>query len=323
MTARRFAIAVDAGGSTTRAVLLDRQGTCLAEAHAGPGNLRAVGADEATANITSACLLVAQQSDDWPDLFVVSAAGILSVGGEFPELHREFSREGLEGPLRLEPDLLGAYFSATSEPNGSVVIAGTGTNAARIVDGEVLLIRDGLGWLLGDGGGGFWLGHQVARAAARHLEGRGPETSLTDSVVAMAGRSHHLTPGRDPRLAGLIDWAYGRTPVQLARLAPIAMQAAREGDAVAIRICRKAAKRILDTVASLPDRGNGPIALGGGILSAQSPIADRVTAELGQQAILVRDGVVGAAYMAVAMMGGRNDEAMRLHIQDSLSRLRG
>lgn len=319
----RQAIAVDAGGTTSRAVVVDASGTCLAEAHSGPGNPRAVGGDRAAANIVEACLAAAERTDGWPDLFVITAAGMLSTGGEFPELHLALSREGLEGLVRLEPDMLSAYYSATAAPTGSVLIVGTGTTAARITGGRVSAVRDGLGWLLGDGGAGFWIGHQVARAAARHLDQRGPASSLSARVAEVAGSLHADVPGRDPALSGLIDWAYSLPPVQLARLAPLALEEAARGDAVASQICDEAANRILKAVAALPGAGDGPVVVGGGVMGANSPVATRVFAELGDAALRVTDGVVGSAFLAVGMLGATTEESTRERIADSLAQVRG
>lgn len=319
----RHAVAVDAGGTTTRAVVVDASGTCLSEAHGPTGNPRVVGADRAAATIAATCRDAVDQADAQPELFVVTAAGLLSLGGEFAELHAALSAAGLEGLVRLEPDLLGAWFSATTEQTGSVLIVGTGTTAARIEHAEVTVTRDGLGWLLGDGGGGFWIGHQAARAAARHLDHRGPATSLTDGVVAMADRLPSVAPGRDPRLAGLVDWAYSASPVRLAALAPLVMREAERGDEVARTICEQAAERILAAVAALPGGTGLPVAVGGGIVGADGPVGRVVMAELGPAAVRVTDGVTGAALMAVGMLGGTTDDATRLRITASLDLVRG
>lgn len=320
---QRRAIAVDAGGTTSRAVVVDSTGTCLAEAYGGPGNPRSVGGDAAAANIVGACVAALDQTDAWPDLFVITAAGMLSTGGEFPELHVALSQQGLEGLVRLEPDMLSAYFSATASPTGSVLIVGTGTTAARISNGRVSAVRDGLGWLLGDGGAGFWIGHQVARAAARHLDHRGPASSLTQRVEEMTGSIQADVPGRAPALSGLIDWAYGVPPVQLARLAPLALEEANRGDAVASQICDEAADRILKAVAALPGSGAGPVVVGGGVMGPNSPVARRVLAELGESALRVTDGVVGSAFLAVGMLGASADEDTRGRIAASLAQVRG
>lgn len=322
VTEPRHAIAVDAGGSSTRAVLVDARGTVLAEARGGPGNPRAVGRDAAARTITDACVTAAAAAEARVEALVVSAAGVLSMGGKFPELADALTAAGLGAPLVLEPDLVSAFFSATAEPDGAVLIVGTGTTAARITDARVVEVRDGLGWLLGDDGSGFWIGRQVARAVAAHLDGRGPETSLVDSVLALVGARGSSSPPRDPRLAGLVDWAYGAEPVTLASLAVLAAREAGRGDALANQICDEAAGLILATLRCLPLEPGGPVAVGGSVLGPGSPVGRRVLAQL-PGALRVSDGVVGAALLAVRALGGPADDATHTLLRDSLSVVRG
>ena len=59
--------------------------------------------------------------------------------------------------------------------------------AARIRGGRLDRVVGGKGWLLGDAGGGFWIGHAVARAVVASLDGQGPDTALTDLVLEALG----------------------------------------------------------------------------------------------------------------------------------------
>ena len=52
------------------------------------------------------------------------------------------------------------------------LIAGTAFVAARIRGGQLDRVVGGKGWLLGDAGGGFWIGHAVARAVVASLDGQ-------------------------------------------------------------------------------------------------------------------------------------------------------
>jgi hypothetical protein len=66
---------------------------------------------------------------------------------------------------------------------GIVVICGTGSICyGRNAEG--LAARSGgWGYILGDEGSGYWLGRQALAAVVRHVDGRGPATSLTAVVL--------------------------------------------------------------------------------------------------------------------------------------------
>ena len=59
--------------------------------------------------------------------------------------------------------------------------------AARVGDGRVDATCDGVGWLLGDRGSGFWIGHRVVRAAAAALDESGAPTTLVELVLTEVG----------------------------------------------------------------------------------------------------------------------------------------
>jgi N-acetylglucosamine kinase-like BadF-type ATPase len=74
----------------------------------------------------------------------------------------------------LEHDLLGVFHSGTAALDGYALIAGTGTVAARIRGGQLDRVVGGRGWLLGDAGGGFWIGHAVGPGSGRVTRRPGP-----------------------------------------------------------------------------------------------------------------------------------------------------
>ena len=87
----------------------------------------------------------------------------------------------------LDHDLLGIFHSGTAARDGYALIAGTGAVAARIRGGRLDRVVGGKGWLLGDAGSGFWIGHAVARAVVASLDGQGQGTALTDLVLEKLG----------------------------------------------------------------------------------------------------------------------------------------
>ena len=79
----------------------------------------------------------------------------------------------------------------------------------------------GRGWLLGDAGGGFWIGHAVAWAVVASLDGQGQGTALTDLVLDAMGIEADTTTVTDvQRRCGSWSRLYARPPVSLADHSP-------------------------------------------------------------------------------------------------------
>jgi len=320
MLATPAAIAIDAGGSTTRALIVSHDGEC------GPVVLSVRGNPvsdpiRAASNIADACAAARAASPHEPQLILAAVAGIVSR--DFPELSTKLRERALPGNVTVVSDLLGAYFSATAALDGSVMIVGTGAVAARIANGELVAIRDGLGWLLGDDGSGFWMGRQVARAVAAELDGRGPATSLTPRLLQRLVDTPRRRGVRSADLAALLTWTQTESPMAVAQFAILAADEAT-ADPVASAICEQAACHALATLSSLgtdtlQTAGEpAPVVLGGSVLDPMGPVGQRVHEALHQRALTVSDGVAGAALMAVKHLGGTADEAMLAHIRRQL-----
>lgn len=230
-----------------------------------------------------------------------------------------------------------ALASAPGAPaDGLVLIAGTGAIATRLTGRRRSAVVDGHGWLLGDEGSGFWLGGRAVRAALEALDGRGPWTSLVGRVAA-----HYLPPGAYERIGGeglggtgrpvgtgrpgaaerpggtvwplteaeartglseaIVTSAYEQTPARLAQLSRQAVEAADEGDAVALRLLDGAADLLVATVRALEPRAGEPLVLTGGLLGPGGPLLDRVVTRLDGLALRVfpvADGGAGAVALA-------------------------
>jgi N-acetylglucosamine kinase-like BadF-type ATPase len=154
---------------------------------------------------------------------------------------------------------------------------------------------DGNGWLLGDDGGGFWLGRQAVRAVLAALEGHGTPTVLVDLVAAALG----VPPRRD----ALHTAVYGQAPVRLARLAPVVTGAHRDGDQVATGILHAAAAALLETVAALTPVAGRPLVLAGGVLDSggevERIVREGAAARWSLRPTVGADPAAGAAWLAL------------------------
>ena len=190
-------LGIDAGGTSTRAVVVDPDGHCLGHGRSGSGNPISSGPHVAAASLREAAEQ-ALAAAGLPGSAVGSTSVAMAGGSRIAEddevaatIRGALVAAGVHASLAVEPDLLALYFSGTHEPSGYALVAGTGAAAVRVVEGEVVATCDGLGWLLGDGGSGFWIGREVVRAVCADLDGRGPSTALTPLLLEAA-------PGTDP-----------------------------------------------------------------------------------------------------------------------------
>ncbi|WP_372459192.1 N-acetylglucosamine kinase [Streptomyces huiliensis] len=174
----------------------------------------------------------------------VGAAGMVALGADL--------RAVLPGALRAElgvrrlalaSDAVTAYAGAVGQRPGVVVAAGTGLVAlgTGLVPGGGWRRADGWGHLLGDCGGGAWIGRAGLEAALRAYDGRaGGSTALLGRLEAVFGPAPDLPEALYPR------------PDRAAVLASFAPEVGRCAAAcpVAADILRTAARHIAEAAAA-------------------------------------------------------------------------
>jgi glucosamine kinase len=317
-------VAVDAGGTRTRAVVLSPEGECLGYAVAGSGNPTAVGPETAAASVVESvtgAMRVADVTSTRIRLLVLAMAGAGSSSVTV-EIARRLAGIGLAVPPVFESDLLATYFSGTDRPDGYAVIAGTGAGAIRVEGGRQVAVADGLGWLLGDEGSGFWIGQRVVRAVLADLDGRGPSTALTPLMLARLGVSAPSEAGDRRPIMALLQALYSGPPVRLADYAGLAFEA--DGDETAERILDDAAAALARTLGAVKSPNvSGPVVLGGGILGRRRKVADRLAAASGAGEVhAVADGALGVCVLTLRHAGTYVDAALLRRLTTSLTAVR-
>jgi N-acetylglucosamine kinase-like BadF-type ATPase len=231
------------------------------------------------------------------------------------------------GEVVFDHDLLGIFHSGTAALDGYALIAGTGTVAARIRGGRLDLVVGGKGWLLGDAGGGFWIGHAVARAVVASLERRGQHTALTGPVLdAMGIEVDTNSPaGRAEALRQLVSAVYARAPISLAEFAPLAFAAHEDRVARPILVGASAALADLLSAVRTPDL-TGPVVVGGsvivrGMLAAPPSLRADLVPLGNDHVIPVSDGLVGAAVLVLRHASCEVDEGLFRTIQAEVGRI--
>ena len=202
------------------------------------------------------------------------------------------------------------FHSGTAALDGYALIAGTGTVAARIRGGKLDRVVGGRGWLLGDAGGGFWIGHAVARAVVASLDGQGQRTKLTGLVLAAMGiEADPDTPaGAAEAQRHIVSALYARPPISLAEFAPLAFAAHEDRVARAILVAASAALADLLSAVRAPDLHEAFVVGGSviirGMLAAPPTLQAELVSPVGADHVIpVSDGLVGAAVLVLRHAG--------------------
>ncbi|MFI9838599.1 N-acetylglucosamine kinase [Nonomuraea sp. NPDC051941] len=284
-------VGVDAGATSTRVAVHALDGTRVGYARAGAGNPTAHGLGKAVANVAAA-LGEALGTHDGRRV-VASLTGVAGHVAEMvPELAKVWAGHGIgEGP-RYMGDTPIAYAAGSPEPDGSLLLSGTGAVAARIVDFRLDAIADGLGWLLGDEGSGFWIGRQAVKEVVGALDRGAPPTGALAELVV----EHFLGEERPavPRaVADRIVRLAQADHMRLAALSSLVSQAAEAGDEAALKVTREAAERLVATLGRV--HVSGPVVLAGSVLTSEGPVRQAVVKLLADKNVTTAGDAAGAA----------------------------
>jgi glucosamine kinase len=300
-------VGVDAGGTSTRALAVELDGTLVGRGRSGGGNPNSHPPELAAKRVAESVREALGGGDQ-----VVACLLGLAGDSKFtdPEVARTFEtalrQVGLTCPIQVVSDAEVAFASATAEPDGTVVIGGTGAIAARIVDHRKDRWVDGWGWLLGDEGSAYWIGREAVRAALRALQAREAPGPLVQAVLTEALPT---LPAVDNRTVNrLITAANAEPPVRLARYAAMVSTLA-ETDPVAADIVARAAEHLTGHALTARDPGEQtPVVLAGSVIGPGSPVGTALRATLAARTsapvLFAPDCAVGAAWLAALSVVG-------------------
>ncbi len=296
-----FVIGIDAGGTKTVGILADETGKVISKTISGSANLVMKG-ELAVEKV----LFDVIESLEAPEPLAALCLGIAGVGqpGADQLIRDVLRRLGQRQPVRVVNDALVALVAGAPAGIGIVVVAGTGSIAYG-VDPEGHEARSGgWGYLLGDEGSAFWLGHYAVRHAIRAADGRGVATTLYSLICEKLGVS-------DP--TELVEWFYDQelSRNRVADLAPLVETAWADGDEAAETLMDQASKHLAKAAKAVAGQlvfpGRYPIVLAGGAFKACPSLAPRVAgllAELPEAEVrlLEVEPAMGAVTLALELL---------------------
>ena len=236
----QFFLGLDGGGSSTRAVVVTDTYEIIGRGESGASNHYVIGAQAAAQNCRHAAeTAIADARRLEPDL---TRNSITAWGFGLAGVRREHDAFLMRGhlnalvngaPWTLDTDAAAAQTGAFGGAPGIVLSAGTGAICLGINAEDERFYCDGWGPLLGDEGGGYWIGQETLRAVCRAADGRAAKTSLSSAV---------LTALNLPDCDALVQWVHdpATSREQIARLSQLVFDLAAAGGQTAIEIRERA-----------------------------------------------------------------------------------
>ena len=221
-------LTVDGGGTKLRAILFDDALRILGEGRSGGVNTTQSTPEEVLAHVRE-CL----------DSALAGITSLKEVFAVFVGDRDLFQREILARVSAEKITVFGeaqaGLLAGSGSPYGLLAIAGTGSDVF-LLEPDRCAIVGGKGSVLGDEGGGTWIGQQALQAVIRDLDGWGEKTAMTAPMMEYFGA------GSDPwKIVTAVHGAPSPFPV-VARVVPVAAEAARAGDPIALSIFREAGR---------------------------------------------------------------------------------
>lgn len=255
-----YYIGIDGGGTNCRAILSDKSGNIIGRGQSGATNIR-LGIDNAWTQIIDAIGQCLEQAGLDNQIFENSSLGLglagisnLTDANSFLEFGPKF------GDVRIASDAHIACLGAFGGENGAILISGTGSIGYALIHGRPHTVG-GWGFEVSDDGSAAALGRQALRACLLAHDKIGRSSPLTKALMNRFGG----TP------ADIVKWVTSAKPKDYGLLAPMVLDYADDGDAVAVILANEAAVDLGRIIARLHEIGAPKICMFGGMAQRLSP----------------------------------------------------
>lgn len=235
----QYYLGVDGGGTKSHIVLMNTERIVVSEGFAGPSNPLRVGVETAVNNIQKAVNEACDSGGIFRGDIVAATLGLAGV--RRADL-KERIKESFVERLRIKKttvvtDAEIALFATTLGKPGLVVIAGTGSVCLGKNEKGDIAISGGWGPLAGDEGGGVGISQTALHAVAKASDGRGIATTLSERAS-----EYFRASGPENLIVAIYSPQVDNT--RIAGFAQFVVEAAIEGDAVAIEIMETAGSEL-------------------------------------------------------------------------------
>ncbi len=296
-------LGVDAGGTKTKAVVMDRNGEILHEGRGGPGNHLVVGKEGVLKSLSEA---LGNFKDIEYDVAVLGLGGAGFEKEAREELAHAIRKVVKTEEIEVYNDCYVAAKGAIGKrERGMIILAGTGSMVIGVDENGDYYKAGGWGHLLGDEVSGYRISYDAIRAVMGYWEGMEPYTTLVEVV-----RSHFGFKG----YADVVHFFYkeGGERDKVASLSPEVIRCAEGGDYTAARIVRENIRVLVRGVGSVKlQMGDDYVSYGGGMFNS-TYYKNTVEEELKIMGYRLHDPILspigGALFMGFSRLGILNEE---------------
>ena len=277
----RIFLGIDGGGTKTQVAICDESGRVLGGATGGASGIDSVGADAATANIGAAVAAARAQAglSDAPFAGVFfGMAGVVSAADR-DIIHAVARRLQLGDAIHVDHDIRIALAGGLAGRPGIALIAGTGSSCFGMNAAGERWQSGGWGHIISDEGSSYWFGWNAIRLASGAGDGRW-QTALYTPVMRQLG------------IADVADlhqrlYAQGISKAEIAAFAPLVIETAAAGDALALALIRQGVYELAQMVVAVAQRlcwGEAPceVTLTGGLWRAGNVVLTPFRAALAE-----------------------------------------
>ena len=288
---------VDAGGSSLRVGLYSENLECLhLEVFQETANPSIIGFEEVGRLLRSSLIETLQEASVEPSEVKYLGAGMAGAAQATEWLKEEFVSLFPKSRITVAPDYEIALIGAHGRRYGILILSGTGSSACGINGVGESAHSGGWGYLIGDEGGGYWLGLETLKAAANVADGFEEKTELYKKIFHYLNISH---PNE------IINWIYNPeiSNRKIAQISELVLEVASIGDPVATKIVERGAEHLFKLYLNLVDRLNfidPPVMFAGGLLTSETLLQKLLMKKIGlkNKPCPKYSPVAGAALMA-------------------------
>ncbi len=274
-----YVVAVDAGATSTRSILVDQDGNVVSQGRGGPANPTAITWEKALENIYKAISQVLEGFSGKVELYVVSVP--YTGWGRYRRRYIEYlsNKLGTDKIIVLE-DYKAALLSCNPLGEGIVYIMGTGSSCYGSYQGREVLLG-AWGYLLGDVCSGYSVGRKGIIEALKYFEGRGGSRILYEYMV------NQWATGS---IYDIIDSIYNSSSPKklIASYAPYVVKAIEKGDQTAANVIEEEVRECLEIIGAAIKKirySNNKICFTGGFYSNAKHILNPLIKRIAEEVI--------------------------------------